>query len=86
MIIKLAVMRSRIPAALETAAFACHRVFGDRVQVDALPGMTQSTASTTTYSYMALKKRMMKGLTALKMYHYHPSKYLPKSQTKQLSQ
>ena len=53
MIIKLAGMRSRLPAALETAAFACHRVFGDSAQVDALPGMTQSTTTTTTYSYMA---------------------------------
>jgi len=53
MIIKLEVMRFRLHAAVETAAFACRRVFGDRVRVDALPGMTQNTTTTTTYSCMA---------------------------------
>ena len=50
--IKLVVMRSRLHVAVETAVFACRRVFGDRVQLDALPGMTKSIATTTTYSYM----------------------------------
>ena len=65
MIIKLAVMRSRLPVALETAAFACHRVFGDRVQVDALPGMTQSTATATHAATCPNRHRMMKGVTAV---------------------
>ena len=52
-IVELVVMRSRFHLVLETTVFACRRVFRDRVQLDVLHGMTQSTATTVTYSYMA---------------------------------